>query len=184
MVIITLWLSVATLIHCSFLNSGKTITSEKNVQQINEMHQKLLCMQLALVNRNDPIFLHNKAWIQSTRTILQKLKNWATGFCLICHIHLTSRQLITTSSSNFDNYSPLPFISIIFLAICKASSDNHFTFLHFFFLGMVLIPVSCKMSQTSIRSSSGTFSDLIPWIYLSLPLYNHKGFDLGHTWMV
>ena len=27
-------------------------------------------------------------------------------------------------------------------------------------------------------------SDLIPWINLSLPLYNHKGFDLGHTWMV
>ena len=24
-------------------------------------------------------------------------------------------------------------------------------------------------------------SYLIPWIYLSLPLYNHKGFDLGHT---
>ena len=24
--------------------------------------------------------------------------------------------------------------------------------------------------------------DLIPWIYLSLPLYNCKGFDLGHTW--
>ena len=27
-------------------------------------------------------------------------------------------------------------------------------------------------------------SDLIPWIYLLLPLYNHKGFDLSHTWMV
>jgi len=27
-------------------------------------------------------------------------------------------------------------------------------------------------------------SDLVPWIYLSFPLYNHKGFDLGHTWMV
>ena len=25
--------------------------------------------------------------------------------------------------------------------------------------------------------------DLIPWIYFSLPLYNRKGFDLGHTWM-
>ena len=25
--------------------------------------------------------------------------------------------------------------------------------------------------------------DLIPWIYLSPPLYNHKGFDLGHIWM-
>ena len=27
-------------------------------------------------------------------------------------------------------------------------------------------------------------SDLIPWIYLSLPLNNHKEFDLGHDWMV
>ena len=25
--------------------------------------------------------------------------------------------------------------------------------------------------------------DLFPWSYSSLPLYNHKGFDLGHTWM-
>jgi len=44
---------------------------------------------------------------------------------------------------------------------------------------MVLIPASCTMSQTSIHSSSGTLSDLIPWIYLSLPLYSHRGFDLG-----
>ena len=32
--------------------------------------------------------------------------------------------------------------------------------------------------------SSGTLSDLIPWIYLSVPVYNHKGFNLGHNWMV
>ena len=31
-------------------------------------------------------------------------------------------------------------------------------FLHFFFLGMVLIPVSCIVSWTSIHSSSGTLS--------------------------
>ena len=49
---------------------------------------------------------------------------------------------------------------------------------------MILSPASCTMSQTSIHSSSGTLSDLIPWLYFSLPLYNHKGFDLGHTWMV
>ena len=49
---------------------------------------------------------------------------------------------------------------------------------------MVLIPVSFTMSGTSVHSSSGTLSDLIPWIYLSLLIYNHKGFDLGHTWMV
>ena len=79
------------------------------------------------------------------------------------------------------SFSSLPFASLLFSTICKASSDNHFAFWHFFFLGMVLIPVSSTMSQTSIHSSSGTLSDLIPWIYFSLPLYNRKGCDLGHT---
>ena len=53
-----------------------------------------------------------------------------------------------------------------------------------FSLGMVLIIASCTMLQTSMHSSSGTLSALIPCIYLSFPLYNHKGFDLGHTWIV
>ena len=34
------------------------------------------------------------------------------------------------------------FSSLLFTAICKASSDNYFAFLHFFFLGMVLITPS------------------------------------------
>ena len=54
--------------------------------------------------------------------------------------------------------SPLPFTSLLFSAICKASSDNYFALLHFFFLGMVLITASCTMSQTSVHSSSGTVS--------------------------
>ena len=41
---------------------------------------------------------------------------------------------------------------------------------------MVLITTSCTMLQSSVHSSSGTLSDLIPWIYLLLPLYNHNGF--------
>ena len=36
---------------------------------------------------------------------------------------------------------------------------------------------------SSIVFQALCLSDLIPWIYLSLPLYNHKGFDLGHIWM-
>ena len=56
------------------------------------------------------------------------------------------------------SFSPLLFSSLLFTAICKASSDSHFTFLHFFFLGMGLIPVSCTMSWTSVHSSSGTLS--------------------------
>ena len=76
------------------------------------------------------------------------------------------------------SFSPLPLASLLSSAICKGSSDYHFALLHFFFLGMVLITASCTMLQTSIHSSSGTLSDLIPWIYLSLPLFNHKRFDL------
>ena len=58
--------------------------------------------------------------------------------------------------------SPLLFASLLFTAICKASSDNHLASLHFFSMGMVLIPASCTMLQTSIYSSSGTLSDLGP----------------------
>ena len=36
--------------------------------------------------------------------------------------------------------SPLAFASLLFLAICKGSSDNHFTCLRFFLSGMVLSP--------------------------------------------
>ena len=75
-------------------------------------------------------------------------------------------------------------MSLSFLSlICKPSPDSHFVFLYFFSLWMVLIPVSRTMSWISVHSSLGTLSDLIPWIYLSLPPYNRKGFDLGHTWM-
>ena len=59
------------------------------------------------------------------------------------------------------SFSPLLFASLLFSAVCKASLDNHFTFLHFFFLGMVLIMASCTVLRTSIHSSSGTLSDLI-----------------------
>ena len=44
------------------------------------------------------------------------------------------------------SFSPLLFASLLFTAICKASPDSHFAFLHFFSMGMVLIPVSCTMS--------------------------------------
>ena len=51
-----------------------------------------------------------------------------------------------------------------------------------FFWDMVLITAYCTILRTFIHSSSSSLSGLIPWIYLSLPLYNRKGFDLGHTW--
>ena len=45
-----------------------------------------------------------------------------------------------------------------------------------------LPPIQCQ-EPLSIVLQALCLSDLIPWIYLSLPLfYNHKGFDLGDTW--
>ena len=56
------------------------------------------------------------------------------------------------------SFSPLLFTFLLFTAICQASSDSHFAFMHFFFLGMVLLLVSCTMSQTSVHSSLDTVS--------------------------
>ena len=47
-------------------------------------------------------------------------------------------------------------------ANCKASSESHFDFLHFSFLGMILLPILCSVLQISIHSSSFTLSDLVP----------------------
>ena len=58
-VMVTIWWSAACLIHYIFLNLSETSTFEKYAQQINEMHQKLPCLQPALVNRKGPILLHN-----------------------------------------------------------------------------------------------------------------------------
>ena len=55
------------------------------------------------------------------------------------------------------SYLPLFFTSL-FTAICKASSDNHLAFLHFFFLEIVLITASYTMSRTSTHSSSSSLS--------------------------
>ena len=46
-----------------------------------------------------------------------------------------------------------------------------------------LPPMQCH-EPLSIVLQALCHSNLIPWIYLSLPLDNHKGFDFDHTWMV
>ena len=51
---------------------GETIISENCAQQIDEMHWKLQCLQLALVNRMGPI-LHDNAWLRVVQPTLQKL---------------------------------------------------------------------------------------------------------------
>jgi len=50
-------------------------------------------------------------------------------------------------------FSPLPLASLLFSAICKASSDSHFAFFHFFFLGIILIIASCTLPPIQLTVS-------------------------------
>ena len=91
----------------------------------------------------------------------------------------------------------LPCLSLLFSAICKASSGNHFAFFHFSFLGMVLVTVSCTVLWTSVHSSSGApytrsnplnlfiTSTMTIWFnwFTTIKSVNCKGSDLGHTCM-
>ena len=126
-----------------------------------------------------PFFSWN---VSSVANFLEEISSLSHSIVFL-YLHWSLRKALLSLLALLWNSSPLSFASLLFAAICKPSSEKHASFLHFFFLGMVLILASYIMSQISIHSSSGTLSDLIPWICLSLPLHNRKWFDLGHTWM-
>ena len=116
-VMVTVWWSAAHLSHYSFLNPGKTITSEKYAQQIDVMYQKLQCLQPALVNKKGPIFLHNHAQPHITQPMLQKLNE--LGYELLPHLL----------------YSPTDL----------SPTDYHFKYLNNFLQGKMLPwPAKCR----------------------------------------
>ena len=87
-----------------------------------------------------------------------------TLFLYIVHLRLSYLSLLFFETLNSNGYI-FPFLlclSLLFSTIYKAPSDDHFAFLHFFFLGMVLITASCTILGTCVHSFSGTLSDLIP----------------------
>ena len=107
--------------------------------------------------------------------------------CIDCWGRLSCLSLLFFGTLHSNGYI-FPFLlclSLLCTAICKASSDNHFAFFHCFLWGCScsLPPVQCHESP-SIVLQALCLSDLILWICLSLPLYNCKGFDLGHTSVV
>ena len=78
----------------------------------------------------------------------------------------------------------LPGLSLFFpqLFVKPPQSATLPSCISFFFgVSLVLPPVQCYEPPSIVLC---TLPDLIPWIYSSPPLYNHKGFDLGHTWIV
>ena len=84
---------------------SKTITPEKYAQQIDEMHWKLQCLQLALVNRKGPILLYDSARSTTHCTIhtskVERIGLWGFASSTIFTWPLTNREHLeyTTSSS-------------------------------------------------------------------------------------
>ena len=68
-IMIAVWWSAARLIHYGFLNPGKTVSSEKYAQQMDEMHSRLQHLQPALGSRAGSV-LHNNAWLHVTQPTL------------------------------------------------------------------------------------------------------------------
>ena len=86
----------------------------------------------------------------------------------------------TLHSDGYTDYSPLPFTSLLFSAICKSRQQFSFCISSPWGWFGSLPPVECYESP-SIALQAFCLSYQIPWIYLSLPLYSCKGSDLGHS---
>ena len=74
--------------------------------------------------------------------------------CSLRKAFLSVLDILWNLQMGISSFLTLPLVSL-FSAVCKASSGNPLAFLHFFFLGMLLITTSCTMSWTSIHSSLG-----------------------------
>ena len=66
----------------------------------------------------------------------------------------------------------LAFHFVLFSTICKASSDNHFAFLHFFFFGMVLVTTSWTMFLYLFVYCNGECSLLPPFYFIHFLFIN------------
>ena len=75
------------------------------------------------------------------------------------------------------SFSPVLFTSHLFTAICKASLDSHFAFWHFFFVGIVLIPVSYTTSIVHWRQ-------LYCIVYLAIETVQNGAWNSGMSNLV
>ena len=74
----------------------------------------------------------------------------------------------------YSSFSPLPFTFLTQLCV-RPPQTTILPFCISFSWGRSWSLPPVQLSRNFVHSSSGTLSDLISWIYLSLPLYNCKG---------
>ena len=79
-VVVTVWWSAAGLIHYSFLNPGKTITSEKYARQIDEMHQKLNTPAASIGQQKGPSsspWQRPATWCTTSVSKVERISLWS-----------------------------------------------------------------------------------------------------------
>ena len=83
------------------------------------------------------------------------------------------------------SFSPLPFTSLFFSAIVKPPQETTLPSCVSLSLGWFWSPhpVQCYELLPIVLQTLCLPDLIIPWIYSSPPLYNQKGFYLGHTWV-
>ena len=91
---------IITTLHYSFLNPGKTITSEMYAQQIDEMHWKTTTPAAGIGQQNGQFFSMTMPEYVLHNQCLKSWTNWAMKFCLIHYIHLTSCHYSHLTSSS------------------------------------------------------------------------------------
>ena len=93
-----------------------------------------------------PIFAWNVPLVSLIflkRSLVFAILLFSLFLCLDCWGRLSYLSLLFFGSACkwvYLCFSPLLFASLLFTAICKASSDSYFAFLHFFFLGDGIAP--------------------------------------------
>ena len=118
---------------------------------------------------------HHPSWLSATTcttvfafSLLLKRLGLFPFYCFPPSLHCSFKKVFASLLAILENsafsckyfsLSPLPFTSLLSSAICKASSDNYFAFLLFFFFGMILVTVSCTtVLWISFHCFSGTLS--------------------------
>ena len=100
---------------------------------------------------------------------------------VLCHHPFLLLPSIFPSIRIFSNKSVLYIRWPKYWSFSISPSNEHSGLISF---RMVLVTASCTMSRTSVHSSSGSLPTRSnPLNLFDTSLYNHKGFDLGHTWM-
>ena len=119
-----------------------------------------------------------------SHSVFPSIFYWFFFFCIV-HLRRPSCLCLLFSEILHSLGCIFPFLSCLLLLFFpqlfqKPPDRATFASLHFFFFGMFLVTFCCTMLWASVHTSSGTLSDLILWIYLSFPLYNHKSIGLGY----